>query len=453
MSERLLSVGLDVGTTSTQMIVSELAVENQAGSFSVPEMAIAERKILYKSKVHFTPLKGESLVDGSAIRALVEKEYTLAGITRQQVDPGAVIITGETSRKENAREVLSALSEIAGDFVVATAGPDLESVLAAKGAGALAFSEETGKPVLHMDIGGGTANLALIKDGKIVSTGCLNVGGRLLKFDETGIVTYISPVLSGLCDLKVGDMPQKSQVEAVALRLTQALEMAAGLRPKTELLDKLTTEGTAMQPPEGEAVISFSGGVADCIDKELPWLSFGDMGPVLGQAIRRSALCKGEYRLGQETIRATVIGAGCHSAQLSGSTVFYRDVKLPFQNLPVVALSEQEQENENLDSLIREKLRGQDAEAVLALPGFSKPDYSRIKALAGRIAEGMASQRILVAVQSDMAKALGQAMALLTNKPILCIDRVKLSEGDYLDVGQPVGVAFPVVVKTLILTH
>ena len=194
-------------------------------------------------------------------------------------------------------------------------------------------------------------------------------------------------------------------------------------------------------------------GVADCIDKELPWLSFGDMGPVLGQAIRRSALCRGEYRLGQETIRATVIGAGCHSAQLSGSTVFCRDVALPFQNLPVVTLSEQEQEYENLASLIRDKLRGQDTEAVLALPGFSKPDYSCIKALAAKIAEGMASQRILVAVQSDMAKALGQAMALTTPRPILCIDRVKLSEGDYLDVGQPVGAAFPVVVKTLILTH
>ena len=122
MSERLLSVGLDVGTTSTQMILSELAVENKAGSFSVPEMAISERKILYKSKVHFTPLKGESLVDGSAIRELVQKEYALAGVTRQQVDTGAVIITGETSRKENAREVLSALS------VALCSMPDLQTI-------------------------------------------------------------------------------------------------------------------------------------------------------------------------------------------------------------------------------------------------------------------------------------------------------------------------------------
>ena len=453
MSERLLSVGLDVGTTSTQMIVSELVVENKAGSFTVPEMQIAQRRILYKSKVHFTPLKGEHLVDGGAIWELVEREYTLAGITRQQVDTGAVIITGETSRKENAREVLSALSEFAGDFVVATAGPDLESVLAAKGAGAVDFSAQSGKAVLHMDIGGGTANLALIEDGVITRTGCLNVGGRLLKFRENGEITYVSPVLAGICSLKVGDQPTRAQVEEVAQSLVQALEMAAGLRKPTDLLDKLTTEGTAMQPPEGQVVLSFSGGVADCIDNELPWLAFGDMGPVLGQAIRRSELCRQEYRLGQETIRATVIGAGCHSAQLSGSTVFYRDVALPFQNLPVVRLTQQEQQRQDLAALLQERLSRQDTEAVVSLPGFSSPDYAQVKNLASQIAEGMANQRILVAVETDMAKALGQALALLTDRPVLCIDRVKLREGDYLDVGQSVGSALPVVVKTLILTH
>ena len=136
MGERLLSVGLDVGTTTSQMVVSALSVENRASGFAVPEMAITHREILYKSPVHFTPLKEEKLVDGDVLRTLVIQEYENAGITRQQVDTGAVIITGETSRKENAAAVLAALSDFAGDFVVATAGPDLESVLAAKGAGA-----------------------------------------------------------------------------------------------------------------------------------------------------------------------------------------------------------------------------------------------------------------------------------------------------------------------------
>ena len=101
MSECLLSVGLDVGTTSTQLVVSRLRIENRAGSFAVPEMEIAEREILYKSPVHFTPLLHGELVDGEALRLIVDREYAAAGISKDQVDTGAIIITGETSRKES----------------------------------------------------------------------------------------------------------------------------------------------------------------------------------------------------------------------------------------------------------------------------------------------------------------------------------------------------------------
>ena len=446
MSERLRSVGLDVGTTSTQMIVSELAIENRASHFAVPEMEIADRKILYKSPVYFTPLLDESHVDGGAIREIVEKEYRSAGITRETVDTGAIIITGETSRKENARTVLDALADFAGDFVVATAGPDLESVLAAKGAGAVEFSERTGKTVLHMDIGGGTSNLALIREGKIVGTGCLNVGGRLLKFDEKGVITYVSPVLAGICDLKVGNTASQEQINSVAETLAQALEMAAGLREPTHLLRRLLTAevGTAWTPPAEKTVCSFSGGVADCIEREHPPLEFGDMGPALGQAIRQSRLCTGEYVLGSETIRATVIGAGCHSAQLSGSTVFHQNVQFPLKNVPVVNI---------LDiRSIRTELLKQEGPAVLAMPGLRSPAYREIIAMAEQII-AQTGEEILLCLEQDMAKALGQALAvrLPPDARILCIDRVKVGEGSYLDIGAPIAHALPVVVKTLVL--
>ncbi len=456
MGECLTSVGLDVGTTTTQLIVSKIRVENRASSFAVPEMEIRSRDVVYRSPVYFTPLIRDRLVDGEAIREIVTAEYAKAGLTRDAVDTGAIIITGETSRKENASAVLNSLSDFAGEFVVATAGPHLESVLAAKGAGAVAFSEMTGKTVLHFDIGGGTSNWALIENGRIMKTGCLNVGGRLLKFDQKGNVTYVSPAIAGLCKLKAGDIPSQAQVCQVAELLVQALEMAAGLREPTELLEMLTTResmkdvslrasdhtGAAISHgpaaiPGDDVVISFSGGVADCIEKAHPWLEFGDMGPVLGQAIRDSRLCAGEYRLGAETIRATVIGAGCHSAQLSGSTVFYRGVAFPMKNLPVVA---------SPDALSR-----LDGPGVLALQGIESPSYTQVCSLAEQLSA--VAGPLYVALEADMAKALGHALALRLppDRPILCIDRVRLREGDYLDVGEPVGPALPVVVKTLIL--
>ena len=436
----LLSVGLDVGTTSTQMVVSRLRVENRAGAFSVPEMDIADREILYQSPVHFTPLLGIDRVNGAALRRIVEAEYAHAGIRREDVDTGAIIITGETSRRENARAVVEALSDLAGDFVVATAGPDLESVLAAKGAGAVAFSEKTGKNVLHFDIGGGTSNLALVEDGVITATACLNVGGRLVKIED-GKISYVSTALDGFFTGKVGDPADEGGLTALAEELAQVLEMVAGLREADGRLEKLVTKEAGRLPPAmmrgGKRVISFSGGVADCIEGDRDWLAFGDIGVLLGRAIRRSRLCRGDYMLGEQTIRATVIGAGCHSAQLSGSTVFHQNIRFPLKNLPVVTRAE------DLGRL--------DEPGVLVIAGEAL-DFAGVRDLAKNLAAAV-KPPLYLAAAGDMAKALGVqlALALGTGAEILCIDRVRLREGDYLDVGAPVGPALPVVVKTLVM--
>ena len=446
MSESLLSVGLDVGTTSTQMIFSRLRIGNKAGSFAVPELEIENREILYKSPVHFTPLLAGDLVDADALRKIVDAEYTAAGISKEDVNTGAIIITGETSRKENARAVLESLAGYAGEFVVATAGPDLESILAAKGAGATDYSERTGKPVLHMDIGGGTSNLAWIEDGKIVATSCLNVGGRLLKIAPDGKLTYVSPVLEGIFEKKTGEVVNREEVYLLCEKLVRALEASAGLREEDGLTGALMTKGIAepvcalVRNDMNDPVISFSGGVADCIESEKPWLAYGDMGPELGMAIRNSRLCQGEYVLGSETIRATVIGAGSHSAQLSGSTVFHQNVKFPLNNLPVVCKVEE--------------LKMLDGPGVLAVKGLTEPSYPALAEMAEHILRVFSGSLLVVAMEQDMAKALGQILALRlgSDAQVLCIDRVRLQEGSFLDVGAPVGPALSVVIKTLILS-
>lgn len=438
----LLSVGLDVGTTSTQMVVSRLEVQNRASGFAVPELAIGKRTILYQSPVYFTPLLEEKRMDAAALRRIVEQEYRAAGITRETVDTGAIIVTGETSRKENAAAVMEAMAELAGDFVVAAAGPDLESVLAAKGAGAVEYSERTGKTVLHMDIGGGTSNLALIRRGEIIATGCLNVGGRLVKTRE-GRITYVSPVLEGLWEGQPGQALSREAGEQLARLLAEALEMAAGLREPGALLERLTTQEAEGRLPLNESgeemTLSFSGGVADCIDREVPWQEYGDIGPLLGRAIRNSRLCRGDYVLGAQTIRATVIGAGCHSTQLSGSTVFCQKVTFPLKNLPVITKLSQ---------------RGQyDTDCFYALPEMEVPGYEALSALARELAAQLRPP-VYLCLEQDMAQALGQALALELGRevPILCLDRVKVGTGSYLDVAAPVGPAFPVVIKTLVLS-
>ena len=175
-------------------------------------------------------------------------------------------------------------------------------------------------------------------------------------------------------------------------------------------------------------------------------MTFGDMGPLLGKAIRHSRLYE-NARLGDQTIRATVIGAGCHSAQLSGSTVFHRGLSFPLKGLPTLLLDPET----DLTAQIREGLAAHDATPVLALPGWPG-GYRQIAALADLLAASVPSGPVLVTTEQDMAKALGQALALRLppDRPILCLDRLQLTPHSYLDVAAPIGPALPVIIKTLI---
>ena len=134
-AENVLSVGIDIGTSTTQVIFSDLTMNNTASYFSVPHVSITAKKVVYKSDIYTTPLKTPELIDADGVKEIVQREFDKAGYTPADTDTGAVIITGESARKENAAAVLEKLSGFAGDFVVSTAGPDLESVIAGKGSG------------------------------------------------------------------------------------------------------------------------------------------------------------------------------------------------------------------------------------------------------------------------------------------------------------------------------
>jgi ethanolamine utilization protein EutA len=470
-AETLLSVGIDIGTSTTQLVIARLTLENRANPFSVPRVAIAQREVLYRSGIHFTPLLSDTEIDGAGVRAIVEEEYRKSGYEKGQIATGAVIITGETARKENAREVLSSLAGFAGDFVVATAGPDLESILAARGAGADTCSKERRAVVLHCDIGGGTSNLALYDRGELKQTGCLDVGGRLIKIDRgSGTITYLSPVLSRLpggCPLRVGQRADPKTIAPVLEAMVAALEQAAGLRPPDALLDAFLTRGTHWQPVRPD-ILSFSGGVADCIyESQADELAYGDIGVLLGRAIRESRTLQSvTLRRGEETIRATVVGAGGHSTDISGSTIFYREMAFPVKNLPILKLTEAEErgDEEQVERAVREKLRwfadqGGLTQTALGLRGEENPSYPRVAQLARGIARGLepllqAGFAPVVVVERDMAKVLGQAMAPLLSGPLLCLDGVGVENGDYIDIGAPVanGNVLPVMIKTLVFS-
>lgn len=474
MRETLLSVGIDIGTSTTQLVFSKLIMENMASAFAVPRIVIVEKEVIYKSAVYFTPLLSPREIDGQGVRDIIAGEYEKAGIDKRNIQTGAVIITGETARKENAREILAMLSGFAGDFVVATAGPDLESIIAGKGAGADVLSRERRKTIVNVDIGGGTSNLALFADGEVRSTGCLDIGGRLIRVDtRTHEITYIAPKLSQvICEknmpLSIGTVANPSNLDRILDFMVRTLEQSLGLLPKDEDFSLMVTnkniEGAF--PIDG---VTFSGGVADSIYEEATGdvFRYGDIGVLLGQAVRSSSICKKlEVLKGTETIRATVVGAGSHTTEISGSTITYTNDLFPIKNLPIAKLTREEENSgeAGIAKAVREKLQWFDSEedagqAAVALEGRKNPTFQEIQAYARGLAAGMADLSgrglpLIVIMEQDMAKALGNAIyqEVSRSNDIICLDGIKLENGDYIDIGNPVadGMVVPVVIKTLV---
>ena len=460
--ETLLSVGIDIGTSTTQTVFSRIVLSNTAPAFSIPRIQITEKTVLFRAPICLTPLLRPDTIDAEGVRALVADAYRQAGVRPAEIGCGAVIITGETARKQNARAVLEALSGFAGDFVVATAGPRLEAVLAGRGAGAAAMSEEKGRSVLNLDIGGGTTNLCLFRRGEAEQAACLDVGGRLLRFEPGSLRVWdFTEAMSRIARdagvrLAPGETLTQAQAEALADRMAGVLLESVGLRPRTPLHDALCV-GEAL--PEGcEAdIYTFSGGVGACVYGEgTDDAAFSDIGAELGRSLARSEFfTRGRVMRPPETHSATVIGAGAYSVEVSGSTVCYRNVTLPMKNLPVGVVRMRDAEDMNgLRARVLEQISLHDGLCAIGFEGIRAPDYATVLRLAEELGEAMTALPVKVVImERDMAKALGQALLRRwgPDASVLCIDGIHLRYGDTVDIGVPLseGRVLPVVVKTL----
>lgn len=473
LKEIILSVGIDIGTSTTQLIFCKLTIENLASSYTVPRISIVEKEVIYRSKIYFTPLKSQTEIDVNEVKKIIQKEYEQASITPSMLRTGAVIITGETARKKNANLVLKTLSDMAGDFVVATAGPDLESVLSAKGAGTDKISEEQRIMIANLDIGGGTTNIAVFHKGRIKGVSCLDIGGRLIKI-ENNKITYIYEKIKKLAQqngilINVGENADIHKLMGICNLMAEQLAQSINLMKKDDVHSYMyTNKGKPLDEQLDIRAVTFSGGVADCIynTSEEEVFRYGDIGILLGKAIiEHEAFRNVTIYAGTETIRATVVGAGIHTTNVSGSTITYSLDKLPIKNIPVIIVSPDEEcKLEALSKSISSQLplyysEGRLEQVAISLSGNYHTSFTDVQRLAEAIIKGTteiinSEHSLVLIVENDIGKVLGNALNVLLErrKDVICIDGIHAQAGDYIDIGEPIagGRVLPVITKTLI---
>lgn len=472
MHNRLIhSVGIDIGTTTTQMIFSKLALVNRAAASRVPHYEFSEREIIYVSPIISTPIDKNEKIDQERLSQFINAQYLDAGFKQEQIESGAIIITGETSKIKNARDTIMHLAAELGNFVVATAGAHLESVIAGKGSGAREYSQAENCRVLNMDIGGGTTNYVVFEAGRVVDTACLNIGGHLIETDEYGQIKKVHEPAKKLCAAYFC-----TSVDATALNMTQLdslIKQMASLivevllgTPSSQAKMLLMTE--CLHHNYHYDAIFISGGVGECFyhpQSNTQIFAFKDIGPTLANKLHQHPQINMlPIKQPKQTIHATVIGAGAYTLSLSGSTVWISAKHLPIRNVPILHthtpwlnLTPKKLSEEWKISAKHADIMPDSEIFALALPTDLPIRYSSVKMVVEALQLFSQIQHectlpLIVIAEQDVGKVLGMELQpLMRNRELAIIDEVKTQSGDYIDIGQPFlnGSTIPLTIKSL----
>jgi ethanolamine utilization protein EutA len=468
----ILSVGVDVGTATSHLAFSKILLKRDELSDS-RRFLIQKRNVIYEGEIITTPLLDNDRIDINTLTDFLKAEYKRAGIDPADIQTGAVVVTGETAKKENARQIAEALSKDAGKFVAATAGPNFESVIAARGSGATDRSQDYNKTILSCDIGGGSSNIAISKNGEIISTSCISVGAILLGVNSEGKIWRIDEPARKVMDhigLKygIGDQIPKEDIEKIATKFAEVLiEVIIG--PARSSLAKQLMVTNDLDFPDKIDEYTFSGGVAELIYGRNG--NYNDIGQILADKIK-SLTCKLASPVIEplNKIRATVIGAGAYSLSISGSSGFMDDkLTFPIKNVPVIRvdvdrskLSVEHVVSQINVSFQRFDLNEGEETVALYFKDPVRASYPKLELFAKSIEAALPISienniPIILIFEQDIACSVGNVIrretGLKTN--LLSLDELILEEGDWIDIGEPLvaGQVFPVTVKSLVFNR
>jgi ethanolamine utilization protein EutA len=464
----ILSVGVDIGSSTSHLVFSRIVLERLDSRY-----VVTERETFYASDILLTPYSAENTIDAEALGAFIRKEYADAKVEPDEIDTGALILTGVAVQRKNARAIGELFAKEAGKLVAVSAGDNLETVMAAYGSGAVARSIRDECVVMNVDVGGGTSKIAVCAEGKVIDVAAVDVGARLLCLAPDGTILRIEEAgrrhafEAGVDVTLGGKLSLESARTICSVMADRLFEAMRGDTPTAQDVSLLRTEPLSQK--HDVAQIQFSGGVSEFIYAN-ETKKFGDLGPILADEIRRriDAFCP-QLEPSIEGIRATVVGASQYTIQLSGSTIFVSPLDaLPLRNVPVIApalpLS-----GETIDPaavaratqamLKRLDLAGGEQPVAVFVPWQGSATFQRLDAFCKGVADGLSSvlkngHPLVLAGDGDVGGLLGIHLheEMKLSNPVVSIDGLELKEFDYIDIGTMLesSGAVPVVIKSLI---
>lgn len=460
----LLTVGVDIGSATSQIVFSDLTLQRQGGRYET-----VERVVRYQSDVLLTPFTERQTVDSEVLAEFFAVQFDQAGVTPDQVDTGAVILTGVALLRRNAEAIAEIFASDSGRFVSVAAGDGIEALLAAHGSGAVTGSQSAGR-LVNVDVGGGTTKISLCVSGRVEAVSAIDIGARLIAWDPSGVIVRVEPSALRIA-AHLGMEPAVGEVLSTEDRRRLARHMSAvvadavcGNWDRPEVADLLRT-GPLPIAEESPPVV-LSGGMARYVDGGEA-RSFNDLGPSMAAELPSVFAERGvRFSVAASSIRATVIGASQFTVQVSGTTIHVSGpVVLPVRNVPVATVPRSADPSVMADQDLRRRIAraielspADDRALAVSLPWTGSADFATLDAFCDDVLSAtddvlVGDRALILVVDHDVAGLIGAHLELergLT-RPLVVIDGIELKSFDFIDVGDYLdgSSSVPVTIKSL----
>lgn len=460
-------VGLDFGTTTSSCLVGDAEVRRGAASGRMELASLVER---FRSPLEPTPIRGERL-DVAAAERLLDRWLAEAAVDPATLVGGGALLTGLTAARDDAPRLVAAIrARLSGALVATADDPRLESWLAFQGACAALSRREPERPFVHVDVGGGTANLALGRAGEVRATGSLFVGARHVRLRPgtrrvEGLSAQARSLLAALgIDAGPGALLAETDVERfVAWQVDLLDAVVSGRAPAADAVTAAHVQvpftadlGAAEW---ADVAVTISGGVGELVHaslagSDLPGTAaFGDLGVDLARALVAHPRLSAHWRRwpGAAGGRATCLGLLRHTVRLSGTSLHLpRPGILPLPDLPIVGVVGPATDDAALRRVV-DLAKRSPAGAGLRVVGL-EPTSAAVRVLGDRLARALDAVAwprdvaLVLLLDADCGKALGACVTRFgaVDLPLVAIDALDLPDAAFAAIGVPVDGAVPV---------